>query len=69
MWFDKNVKGTAKDLSADCESIMEPIFKMFNYHGAADFNAIDSIEMEVKNADERVRWAWVAYKCRKAIVH
>lgn len=69
MWFDKNIKGTAKDFSSTCEDIMKPIFERFNYRGAADFNAIDNIEMEVKDSTPDVRWAWVAYKCKKAIVH
>jgi hypothetical protein len=70
MWFDTKVKGTANDFSKDCADILKPIFDMFNYNGEANFQVIDNIELEVKNStDKRMNWAWLAYKCQKAIVH
>ena len=70
MWYNKNVKGTDKDMMSNCENIMKPIFSRFGYHGgASDFNKINEIDLEVRDSTPDVQWAWVAYKCKRAIVH
>lgn len=70
MWFDKNIKGTNKDLSSNCEALLEDTFRKNDYKGTSDFEAIDAIESYIKGANNNtLTYAWYAYKCKNAIVH
>jgi hypothetical protein len=70
MWFNKNIKGTNKDFSANCDQILESVFTNNNYKGTSDFEAIDAINAYIKNTkDITLTYAWYAYKCKNAIVH
>lgn len=70
MWFDNNVKGTAYDFSNTCEDMLKAVFSNAGYvEGSANFDAIDTIEGLVSGAnDKNLKMAWIAYKCKKAIV-
>lgn len=68
MWFAKNIKGTACDLTSKCVEIMTPLLERLNFK-SSDFESIFRVEDFVKEAnDKELKWAWVAYKCQKAIV-
>lgn len=70
MWFNKNIKGTNKDFSANCDQILESVFTNNDYKGTSDFEAIDAINAYIKNTkDATLTYAWYAYKCKNAIVH
>lgn len=68
MWYDKNIKGTANDLYDTCESVMQPILDRFGYNGRCDFDAIKGIDEYVNNTDKSMKYAWVAYKCKNAVI-
>lgn len=68
MWFTKNVKGTPNDLTSDCEDIMKSVLDMMDFN-KSDLRSVNMVNDYVySTGDITLKWAWVAYKCKNAIV-
>ena len=68
MWFDKNIKGTSKDMSSTCDTILKDMFDFVGYTGDVDLEKIHKLSKMIKNECPEVQYAWMAYKCKNAIV-
>lgn len=69
MWYDKNVKGTARDIYNTCEDYLQEVFSRNNFSSVSDMVAIAKVEEDVtRMGDKNIRWAWNLYKVKKAII-
>ena len=67
-WYEKNIKGTAKDCMSTCVDVVERKFNDWNVSLPNTKDSVDDVDKRFQSESEDVKMAWKLYKVKRELV-
>lgn len=68
LWYEKNIKGTSRDIMDKCEEVVAPILAKYGYTGNTDKEAVNNINDNIGSEDEMMKLAWSLFKVKENLI-
>lgn len=67
-WYEKNIKGTAKDCMSTCDDVVGTKLNDWNINLYHTKDSVESIDKHFQNESEDTKMAWRLYKVKNGLV-